>query len=167
MKHPMAIDPNPPPRSLWMEGYNYSDVCNQISDLYYWQTLKVISQCQCSSTPRLFQLIRPLHLSPFLLNLTLHYERSGEQTFLRKTARGLEGGQGRWDWEKRKGMGVWNSVEKAGAVMWARRDDTQSVCQCNGGRFDTRVSAVPVSIGRSFHYQSAPLTPTFCIRNSS
>lgn len=43
---------------------------------------------------RLFQLIRPLHLSPFLLNLTLRYERSAEQTFLRKTARGLEGGTG-------------------------------------------------------------------------
>lgn len=71
-----------------------------------------------------------------------------------KNSRRLRGGTRRWDWEERKGTGVWNLVEKAGA----RKRDTQSVCHCNGGRFDTQVSAVPVSSGRSFHYQSAPIS---------
>ncbi len=93
-------------------------------------------------------------VSPLLPPPALHSEKSREQTFLRKTAGGWEGGIRRWDWEERKWTGVWNLVEKAGA----RKRETQSVCHCNGGRFDTQVSAVPVSSGRSFHYQSAPIS---------
>lgn len=149
----MALEP---PRSLWMEGYNYNEDCNQISDLYYLRTLKVISQCQCRSAPGAFSADKtPTSLS-FLLPSSMKGVENKRSSG--KTAEGWKGGQGRWEWEERKGMGVWNSVEKAGAVMWARKRDTQSVCHCNGGRFDTRASAVPVSIGRSFHYQSTPIS---------
>ncbi len=106
--------------------------------------------CQCRSAPGLCQLIRPLSLLCFLL-LPSTVKRAENKRSWEKQP---EGGIRRWDWEERKWTGVWNLVEKAGA----RKRETQSVCHCNGGRFDTQVSAVPVSSGRSFHYQSAPIS---------
>lgn len=76
-----------------MEGYNYNDDYNQISDLYYLRTLKVISQCQCRSAPGAFSADKtPTSLS-FLLPFSMkgvENKHSSEKQL--KVERGDRGG---------------------------------------------------------------------------
>ncbi len=111
--------------------------------------------CQCRSAPGLCQLIRPLSLLCFpLLPFTVKRAENKRSWEKQPEAERRGGGIRRWDWEGEK---VDGSV-KFGGKGGSQKRETQSVCHCNGGRFDTQVSAVPVSSERSFHYQSAPIS---------